>query len=140
MAAGLLAGYGWLALTGVLWLQAGLVPGRFVYDAAVHALFLGFVMSMVFAHAPVLVPSLTGLDFPFRRSLWVPLGLLHGSLVMRMAGDLLTWLPGRRWGRLLNVIAMGLLVVTAAFTIIQSRRRSGSRSPSSSSAVGATRR
>src|SRR5581483_3470843 len=58
MAVALLAGYAWLGVAGVLWLIHGLrPPGGFAYDAALHALFLGFVMSMVFAHAPVIVPA-----------------------------------------------------------------------------------
>ena len=56
MSSALLAGYAWLACAGVLWtVYAATGDGR-AYDASLHAVFLGFVMSMVFAHAPVIVP------------------------------------------------------------------------------------
>ncbi|GGK76972.1 hypothetical protein Ppa06_38590 [Planomonospora parontospora subsp. parontospora] len=48
-AACLLAGYGWPAVTGAPWAATGPAAGEYLYDAALHALFLGFVVSMVFA-------------------------------------------------------------------------------------------
>ena len=56
MAVCLLAGYVWLGAGGILALAlAPAMPGT-LYDATLHAVFLGFVMSMVFAHAPVIFP------------------------------------------------------------------------------------
>ncbi len=43
-AACMLAGYFWLAVAGLAWLGMGQVSG-FSYDASVHTIFLGFVMS-----------------------------------------------------------------------------------------------
>jgi len=34
------------------------------YDAGLHTIFRGFVMSMIFAHAPVIVPSALGRPLP----------------------------------------------------------------------------
>ena len=31
------------------------------YDAMLHSIFLGFVFSMIFAHAPIILPTITGL-------------------------------------------------------------------------------
>jgi hypothetical protein len=53
MAVCLIAGYAWLAVTGGIWLIAGASVDGPGYGAAVHAVLLGFVMSMVMAHAPV---------------------------------------------------------------------------------------
>jgi len=53
MAVCLVSGYVWLAFSGVIGLVfVPTVSGR-LYDAGLHAFFLGFVMSMIFAH-PVL--------------------------------------------------------------------------------------
>lgn len=61
----LLVGYGWLFLGGsIVWGEGGVLPG-FSYDAALHAVFLGFVLSMVFAHAPIILPAVLGKSFPF---------------------------------------------------------------------------
>ncbi|MFB9895270.1 hypothetical protein [Planobispora takensis] len=62
----LLAGYGWLATAGILWAASGLAAGPYLYDAALHALFLGFVMSMVFGHAPVILPAVLRVRLPYR--------------------------------------------------------------------------
>ncbi|WP_226900351.1 multicopper oxidase domain-containing protein [Nonomuraea phyllanthi] len=84
----LLAGYGWLAAAGALWAVTGLASGGYLYDAALHALFLGFVMSMVFAHAPVILPALLRVPLPYRPVLYLPLAALHVAVAVRVAGDL----------------------------------------------------
>ncbi|WP_205718332.1 hypothetical protein [Actinomadura sp. WMMA1423] len=84
----LLAGYAWLAVAGTIWLAAGRPAGGGPYDAALHAVFLGFVMSMVFGHAPVILPAVLRVRLPFHPVLYAPLVLLHASLLVRLAGDL----------------------------------------------------
>src|SRR5699024_166930 len=78
-----------MAVTGALWLSIGRLhdggPHQ-PYDAMLHALFLGFVISMIFAHAPVVVPAVLGRPLPYRRVLYLPLVLLHGSLLLRLLG------------------------------------------------------
>ncbi|MGH3394288.1 MAG: hypothetical protein ACRDPO_06320, partial [Streptosporangiaceae bacterium] len=80
MAVALLTGYAWLIVAGVLWTGVGQMADGPAFDAELHAIFLGFVMSMIFAHAPVIVPSVLGRPLPFRPVLYVPLVLLHASL------------------------------------------------------------
>src|SRR5690606_28937211 len=99
----LLAGYGWLGVGGLLALMTGVPAPGLVYDAALHALFLGFVMSMVFAHAPVIFPAVMGRPLPWHARFYVHVVLLHASLVVRIAGDVIGDLgPWRVWGGLLN--------------------------------------
>ncbi|MGH3394039.1 MAG: hypothetical protein ACRDPO_05050, partial [Streptosporangiaceae bacterium] len=81
------------------------------------------VMSMIFAHAPVIVPSVLGRPLPFRPVLYVPLVLLHASLVLRLvggdwAGDTDAW----QWGGSLNEVAVLLFLALAASLVIRSRR------------------
>ncbi|TDC69575.1 hypothetical protein E1200_08080 [Actinomadura sp. GC306] len=87
-AACLLAGYAWLAFAGTVWLAAGRPASGGLNDAALHAVFLGFVMSMVFGHAPVILPAVLRVRLPYHPVLYAPLVLLHASLVVRVAGDL----------------------------------------------------
>ncbi|MEU8124686.1 hypothetical protein AB0C21_38750 [Spirillospora sp. NPDC049024] len=94
-AACLLAGYVWLAVAGSIWLATGRPDGGGPYDAALHAVFLGFVMSMVFGHAPVILPAVLRVRLPFHPVLYAPLALLHASLLLRLAGDL-SGVPGLR--------------------------------------------
>src|SRR5690242_14413911 len=126
MAVALLAGYVWLGIAGALWLLRGLPPGGFAYDAQVHALFLGFVMSMVFAHAPVIIPAVVRIRLPFRRRFYVHLSLLHASLALRIvAGDLGGNVRLWQWGGVAGELAIILFLVATGTAIGRSAVRSG---------------
>jgi hypothetical protein len=118
----LLAGYAWLALGGAVILAAGgLGPGSASYDAALHALMLGFVFSMVFGHAPVIVPAVARVQVPYHPSFYVPLALLHSSLAVRVAGDAIGSYPWRGAGGLLNAVALLAFVVVTIAAIVRGR-------------------
>lgn len=122
MAAALLVGYAWLTLGGLVWAVEGLRPGSASYDIALHAIFVGFVISMIFAHAPVIVPALGRIQVPYHSSWWGVLGLLHLSLALRVGGDALGSATLRSWGGVGNVAALGLfflMVATSALTANQ---------------------
>jgi len=124
MAVALLSGYFWLGVAGVLWLLHGLSTGGFAYDAQLHALFLGFVMSMVFAHAPVIVPAVLRVRLPFHPRFYAHLALLHLSLALRViggdwAGNLRLW----QWGGVGGEAAILLFLVVTATAVARSRRR-----------------
>ncbi|PSJ41395.1 hypothetical protein C7H85_18125 [Zobellella endophytica] len=77
VAACLLSGYGWLALSGGLWLSGAMA------DMALHGVMLGFVMAMVFGHAPVIVPALLNIRCYYHALLYLPLLVLQLGLVAR---------------------------------------------------------
>lgn len=111
MAVCLLSGYAWLGLAGVAWVAMTLGwPAR---DAAVHALSLGFVMSMVFGHAPVILPALARVKLAFGPVFYLPLLMLQASLALRLAGGFID----PRWtafGAAGNALALASFVLTAA--------------------------
>ena len=116
IAACLLPGYAWLSLGGIFWLvYGGGYPAGPIYDAMLHTIFLGFVFSMIFGHAPVIIPAVMGVPIKYSSIFYLHLSLLHFSLVLRIAGDLLFWLPARRWGGLLNEIAVVLFLLVTVF-------------------------
>ena len=107
IAACLLSGYVWLAIGGVaIVTSGGLGSGGAAYDAALHAVLLGFVLSMVFGHAPIIVPAVTRVAIPYASYFYVPLVLLHGSLLVRFAGDWMASPQWRAWGGALNGVAV----------------------------------
>jgi hypothetical protein len=56
----LFSGFLWLGISGLLLLYfGGLFAGPY-YDAALHASFIGFVISMIFGHAPIIFPAILG--------------------------------------------------------------------------------
>ena len=113
----LLAGYAWLAFGGVALMLAG------PWDAALHAVLLGFVFSMVLGHAPVIVPAVLRVGFPYSRLLYAPLALLHASLALRVAGDLAQRAPWRAAGGDGNACAIGLFILLAAALVAFRRTR-----------------
>lgn len=138
MAAALLTGYGWLVVAGALWLANGRMIDGPAYDAMLHAVFLGFVISMIFAHAPVIIPAVLGRPLPYHRVLYVPLALLHTSLVLRLVGgDLVGNLACWQWGGSLNEVAMLLFLALAAAAVIRTR---GTQTASRKTLPATTRR
>jgi hypothetical protein len=123
IAAAMLGGYVWLAVGGALFaLEAGRLVGGPLYDAALHAVFVGFVFSMIFGHAPIILPAVTGATVTYRPAFYAHLALLHLSLALRVAGDLAGWWAVRRWGGLLNAAAILLFLAATLFSV---RRRAG---------------
>jgi hypothetical protein len=121
MAACLLPGYGWLAFGGGLWLAlgGGYAAGPY-YDALLHSLLVGFVLSMIFGHAPIILPAVTGLPLLYRPTFYLHLGLLHASLVLRVAGDLAVLHTWRQWGGLLNVTAVVVFLANTVWAAARS--------------------
>jgi hypothetical protein len=118
IAATLLGGYAWLAVSGVFWFVfAGALAG-YRYDAILHSVFLGFVFSMIFAHAPVIFPAVTGKPMPYRPLFYVHVVLLHISLLLRIVGgDLLGAFPAYQWGGLLNVVTLLVFLGITGFAL-----------------------
>jgi hypothetical protein len=122
MARALLAGYAWLAAAGLLALSFGAPAAGPRNDAILHALFLGFVFSMVFAHAPVIFPAVLGVPIPFRPRFLAHVALLHLGLLLRVASDLAASDRGRRAGGILNALAILLFLASTAAAAARGER------------------
>jgi hypothetical protein len=110
VALALLPGYVWLGVGGVLWLRYGAALAGPAHDAELHAIFLGFVFSMIFGHAPVIFPGVLGFAIPFRRAFYAHLALLHAGLALRIGGDLGGDYALARRGGLLSATAIALFL------------------------------
>ena len=123
VARALLAGYAWLAVAGVIWLVTGPATQGPAYDAVVHAIFLGFTLGMIMAHAPVILPAVLRIPLPSSRAMDVPMVLLHASLALRvLVGDGY----GQSWalvtGGALNVVAVLGFVGVAVWSAVRASR------------------
>ena len=107
----LLAGYVWLAVGGVL------IALQVNYGGALHAVFVGFVFSMVFGHAPIILPAVLRRRYPYHAALYAPLALLHASLAVRMF-----WPKVGAWG---NAAAIALFIVTSLYLVTRVDRHQG---------------
>ncbi len=118
----LLSGYVWLAVgSSVILFAGGLAAGSPSYDAALHALTLGFVFAMVFGHAPIIFPAVLRVAVPYHPAFYAPLLLLHVSLIVRLAGDTTGQYAWLRVGGLLNSLALLAFVAGTASAVIRGR-------------------
>lgn len=115
----LLSGYVWLAVSGAVMLTAGLSPGGNAYDAAIHSLMLGFVFSMVFGHAPIILPAVLRVAVPYHPVSYVPLILLHLSLAVRLGGDAAGVFEWRSMGGMLNAIALAAFILNTIASVVR---------------------
>jgi hypothetical protein len=113
----LLSGYAWLLAGGVMMASIGAQMAGPYYDAYLHAVFVGFVFSMIFGHAPIIFPSVLNVPMFYRPALYVPLALLHLSLLVRTAGDLALLADVRRWGGMGTALAIVLFLLTVAVSL-----------------------
>lgn len=118
----LYGGFIWLGISGATFLYFGAVYAGPLYDAALHAVFVGFVITMIFGHAPIIFPAILGTQIKFYRFFYVHLALLHLSLVMRITGDLAGLVEIRKWGGLLNEVAILLFLGMTIFAVFSGRQ------------------
>ena len=112
----LLSGYAWLALAGAMLIAYGRLTAGVEYDATLHAFFLGFVFSMIFGHAPIIFPAVLRIAVPYRQAFYLPLVLLHGSLIVRVAGDLYGLPDARLVGGVLNAVAIVAFIASVVWS------------------------
>jgi hypothetical protein len=113
MAVCLLTGYAWLGIAGVAWIATA--AGQPWRDVALHALGLGFVFSMMLAHAPVILPALTRVKVHFSSYFYLPLALLHASLATRVLGALdAAFLRAGAFGNAVAIAAFLLTMLASA--------------------------
>jgi hypothetical protein len=124
----LLAGYGWLCVGGLLGAAGGFAPGHPWRDAALHAVFLGFVFSMILGHAPIILPAVARIRISHSPLLYLPLVVLHVSVLGRCAGSLLDLPALTRAAGLANAAALLLFVLTMLLLILRSRSSAPARS------------
>lgn len=118
----LLSGYAWLLVGGLIGLLSStLLPGS-SYDAFLHAIFVGFVFSMIFGHAPIIFTALARVKVHYHPVFYVALIMLHVSLLARIAGDLFLIPHCRSAGGLFNALALALFVITMASAVMRGRR------------------
>lgn len=118
MAACMLAGYFWLALAGIVWMTGPAFSGE-RYDAVIHGIFIGFTMSMIMAHATVILPAVIRRPLPYRTSMWRAAAVVHVGLVIRVwIGDGLIIPMAHQLGGLLNVVGLLAFFIIAAWSAI----------------------
>lgn len=122
IAACLMIGYVWLGVGGTLAMWKGTVYAGPDYAALLHIFLLGFVFSMIFGHAPIILPAVTGVRLDYRPIFYGHLFLLHVTLLYRTYGYLALDVTAQQWGGLLNVMAVLLFLAMTALGVFRSNR------------------
>ncbi|MGZ3845810.1 MAG: hypothetical protein ACXVBH_07125, partial [Flavisolibacter sp.] len=118
----LIVGYVWLLIMSVLLLFEGRIP--FGYDAVLHSFFIGFIFSMIFSHAVIILPAVTRMTVKhYRPVLYVWFGLLQASLIVRIVADLLADTTCRKIGGLVNGASILLFFVSIAVIMLGEVRK-----------------
>jgi hypothetical protein len=117
-----------LLLANVALLTEGLLlsvlpDSAFSYDTLVHLFFLGFGFSMIFAHGPIILPAVLGLQArPYHPILYIWLAVLHASVALRVAGNTLLHIELRRAAGAMSAFAILAYLLTVAVLAIKARR------------------
>ena len=125
MAVCMLAGYVWLGAAGLLLLTVPPGTSAFGYDMALHAVLLGFVLSMVFGHALIILPAVAHIRPRFSPVLYAAVATLHASVALRVASDLIGSDAGRRWSGLVTAAAIAGFVACIAISTRSARPDGG---------------
>lgn len=115
---GLRVGYVWLTLHGVVLCFFESHP--LYYDLYIHTFFLGFTFSMIWAHAPIILPMVLNIRHtPYHPILWIGWTVFQLSLLGRILVSLIG-LPEWRtfFGMLNGWTTLGMFVLMAAITVI----------------------
>lgn len=123
MAACMLTGYGWALVAAGIWLVGGPALSGYRYDTVIHALTIGFVLSMILAHAPVIVPAIARRPLPYHPVMWAVWGLLHVGLAIRVVAGARSAAEPWRFGGALSVVALLAFLVTTVTLILTGPRR-----------------
>jgi hypothetical protein len=111
----LITGYAWLIVTAAIMLIWQRFP--FGYDAMLHSFFIGFVFSMIFSHAPVILPAVMKLPLKvYRPVLYAWFVLLQLSLAARIVADINDFAEVRKYSGLVNGISFLMFFVTIGVT------------------------
>lgn len=117
----LLAGNLALMVEGIFLLV--LPDSLFAYDSLVHTFFIGFGVTMVFAHGPIILPSVLGSDAkPYTPVLYAWVILLQVSLYLRLISNSLLGLEFRKASGLLTASAIVFYFITIVVSIFRNRQ------------------
>lgn len=118
----------WLAIGATTALAGGLAPASRSYDAAIHAIALGFAFSTAFGHAPRVIAVVLKVNVPPHATFYIPLLLLHGSLALRYCGDVADRMAWIRVGGMLNLFALAAFAIAIVSAILREQADAALRS------------
>lgn len=120
----MLLAYFWLGVGAIAWIVLGNQTEGYRYDIIIHTMFLGFTMSMIFAHAPIIFTSVLKQSQVYSPVLYFPVIIMQLGLICRVAiGDVLEHQSIWQLGGVLNVLALVAFMLIMVTLLGSGRRR-----------------
>ena len=120
----IIIGYFWLIVSAFYIITAD-TYNHFDYDALLHSFFLGFAFSMIFAHVPIIFPSLFKLKIKIYHPVYyVIITLMNLSVAARIIGDQLQSDELRKWAGLTNGLVILLFFMSTIIIVFNGLRKS----------------
>jgi hypothetical protein len=119
----------WLGMTGAALVTLSAAGAPIRNDFALHMITIGFVLSMVFGHALIILPAVTGLRTSFHPAMYGPLGLLQAAAGLRAVGDAADIEAVRLCSGPLTVVALVAFAACVAIAARGAARRAGPATP-----------
>lgn len=116
---GLRIGYIWLTLHGII--LCFMESHAMHYDLYLHTFFLGFTFSMIWTHAPIILPMVLNIRHnPYHPVLWFPWGVFQLTLIGRIAFSILSLNDLRQiFGVINGWSILFMFVLMATITIVK---------------------
>lgn len=123
---GLMVGYFWFLFFGII---LCFIPHHAnFYDLFLHSFFLGFAFSMIWAHAPIILPAVLNVKAElYHPILWIGWWLFQLSLAVRIISTFTGSQPFRFWSAIINGWTILMIFVTMAVLIWRRYRIVNSR-------------
>jgi hypothetical protein len=116
---GLRVGYVWLTLHGII--LCFFEPHPLYYDLYIHTFFLGFTFSMIWSHAPIILPMVLNIrQSPYHPILWAGWAVFQLTLLGRVIVSLIGLAEWRTiFGMLNGWTIIVMFVLMAVITILK---------------------
>ncbi|MDO5049401.1 MAG: hypothetical protein Q4D87_05915 [Actinomycetaceae bacterium] len=128
----------WLGLGSLTWLLTGPLATSSAYDSIVHAILLGYGMSMIFAHAPIILPAVLKLPLPYHPLAWIPTIALNLGILIRFYANVRSYPTSWQIGATLTVIAI-LLFLAASIYASATSNKQGAKQAAKQAAKASTK-
>jgi hypothetical protein len=120
----LATGYAWLLLSAAFMMASGVLPGAIVKDVLFHSMGLGFIFTMILAHAPLILPAAFG-KLPPSSAPEITFQVFQVTTVLRIVADLLVSASVQIWmwtGWITGVLHIGLFLTYVALVASSIRK------------------
>ncbi|MDH5720330.1 MAG: hypothetical protein OEZ13_06860 [Spirochaetia bacterium] len=121
-AVGLVFGYFWSIAGSLIILKYDFQKAGFIYDAFLHSIFLGFVFSMIFVHAPIVFSAVFRQPVKYSGRFYIHLVLLQITIAGRIYADIASDASLRMFFGLGNVLSILLMILNTLISVIQGKK------------------